>query len=226
MYFFEPGNTENRRIFYELFDYKLPEDRNGTLLNLLYITNSNAVHKDFPLYFYNKHYGKRNSNIDLYLSDIYNEYISYLKNADRKQISTEHIKTRNEKLEGKVHPVTSVSFVKKIFTVNGRAYDVVVPEFESLFDAQISEELFFKRDRVQFKECYRQLFEFVKNDTSLKAKFTESEWNDLLNGKTLKNYTWHHNENVGKMQLVSREIHRNTGHTGGRKIWSGGSKYR
>ena len=129
MYFFEPGNTENRRIFYELFDYKLPEDRNGTLLNLLYITNSNAVHKDFPLYFYNKHYGKRNSNIDLYLSDIYNEYISYLKNADGKQTSTEHIKTRNEKLEDKVHSVTSVPFVRKTITVNDRVYDVVVPEF-------------------------------------------------------------------------------------------------
>ena len=226
MYFFEPGNTENRRIFYELFDYKLPEDKNGTLLNLLYITNSNAVHKDFPLYFYNKHYGKRNSNLDLYLSDIYNEYISYLKNADRKQISTEHIKTRNEKLEGKVHPVTSVPFVRKTITVNDRVYDVVVPEFESLFDAQIGEELFFKRDRIQFKECNRQLLEAVNSDVNVIKRFSEAQLEQIRNGEVPDGYVWHHDAEAGKLQLVDRALHERTGHTGGKKIWSGGKKYR
>ena len=35
-------------------------------------------------------------------------------------------------------------------------------------------------------------------------------------------YTWHHHQDVGRMQLVPYEIHKQTGHTGGASIWGGG----
>jgi RHS repeat-associated protein len=37
--------------------------------------------------------------------------------------------------------------------------------------------------------------------------------------KTPAGYTWHHNQQVGLMQLIDRVVHRTTGHTGGFSIW-------
>lgn len=31
--------------------------------------------------------------------------------------------------------------------------------------------------------------------------------------------TWHHHQDRGKMQLVDKAIHQQTGHTGGKAIW-------
>jgi hypothetical protein len=36
---------------------------------------------------------------------------------------------------------------------------------------------------------------------------------------TPKGYTWHHHQDGTTMQLVPRDIHRNTGHTGGFSLW-------
>lgn len=38
-------------------------------------------------------------------------------------------------------------------------------------------------------------------------------------GETPERFTWHHHQDVGRMQLVDYTIHRKTGHTGGYKIW-------
>jgi len=32
-------------------------------------------------------------------------------------------------------------------------------------------------------------------------------------------YTWHHHQERGRMQLVPTDIHDETGHTGGMKMW-------
>ncbi|NJC27499.1 HNH endonuclease [Neolewinella antarctica] len=37
--------------------------------------------------------------------------------------------------------------------------------------------------------------------------------------KTPKGWTWHHHQQFGRMQLVNRTIHTQTGHTGGAKLW-------
>jgi A nuclease of the HNH/ENDO VII superfamily with conserved WHH len=37
--------------------------------------------------------------------------------------------------------------------------------------------------------------------------------------QTPKNYTWHHHQDYGRMQLVDKSIHRNTGHSGGFSEW-------
>jgi hypothetical protein len=34
-------------------------------------------------------------------------------------------------------------------------------------------------------------------------------------------YTWHHHQDVGRMQLVPRKIHADTGHVGGFDMWYG-----
>jgi hypothetical protein len=57
-------------------------------------------------------------------------------------------------------------------------------------------------------------------------QFTEEQLEQIMNGDTPDGYTWHHNEETGKMQLVKSETHARTGHTGGRAIWGGGSESR
>ena len=48
----------------------------------------------------------------------------------------------------------------------------------------------------------------------------------ILDGETPDGYTWHHDAEVGKMQLVESDIHMKTGHTGGRTVWGGGNENR
>ncbi|MFB8734335.1 HNH endonuclease [Bacillus sp. SL00103] len=39
---------------------------------------------------------------------------------------------------------------------------------------------------------------------------------DINHNKTPRGYVWHHHENTGKLQLVNKQIHKKTGHTGGK----------
>lgn len=40
--------------------------------------------------------------------------------------------------------------------------------------------------------------------------------------ETPAGYTWHHHQDIGRMQLVPSDLHAKTGHTGGASIWGGG----
>ena len=224
---FHPKNVENREAFRLVTGIKLPNTKVGTDLYLLYYANKNALHINLRNIYYNKIYNRKSENkLDIYPLENYNKHISSIKNAENIQTPPEYYKTINEKLEGKTHEKTGVSFIRKEIDVQGKIYSLVVPEFESCYDATISSELYYKRDRVQFKECNRQLLEAVNNNTDIKNRFSAEQLEEIKKGKTPKYYTWHHNEETGKLQLVLTEIHEKTAHTGGRAIWGGGSKYR
>lgn len=138
-----------------------------------------------------------------------------------------HARTRNQDLKGQNHPETDVPFKEKTVTTDtGEEVTGVFPEFESVFDAQLPEDLYKESDRKQFAECNRQLKEKVMSDPEYAKQFTEEQLEQIMNGDTPDGYTWHHNEETGKMQLVKSETHARTGHTGGRAIWGGGSESR
>lgn len=145
---------------------------------------------------------------------------------DSVESQTEKIKCRNESLEGQVHPETGVPFEKRQVEVDGKQYEVVAPKFDSTYDAQLPEDKLKSTDREQFKECNAQLKEAVENDPELREKFDEEQLEQIENGDTPDGYTWHHDVDVGKMQLVDTETHQKTAHTGGRAIWGGGSENR
>lgn len=145
---------------------------------------------------------------------------------DNAESQPERIKTRNESLEGQEHPETGVPFEKRQIEVDGKQYEVVAPRFESAYDAQLPEDKLKSTDREQFKECNAQLKEAVENDPELREKFDEEQLEQIENGDTPDGYTWHHDVDVGKMQLVDTETHQKTAHTGGRAIWGGGSDNR
>lgn len=133
--------------------------------------------------------------------------------------------TRNESLEGDVHPVTGVSFERRTIETSIKI-EGVFPEFDSAFDAQISEELFKESDVKQFNECNKQLKETIENNPDLEKQFSKEQLEQINNGDTPDGYVWHHDATPGKIQLVDFETHANTGHTGGRVVWGGGNENR
>lgn len=137
------------------------------------------------------------------------------------------IHTRNESLEGDRHPITGVPFEKKtVEDADGNEVTGVFPEFDSKFDAQLPEEKLQSSDCEQFSECNAQLKEAVESDAKLAEQFTPTQLEQISNGDTPDGYTWHHHEEKGKMQLVDTQTHLQTGHTGGRSIWGGGTESR
>jgi hypothetical protein len=146
---------------------------------------------------------------------------------DEPEQSVQRMETRNQDLEGKEHPETGVPFEKKIVKNDkGEDVEVVVPKFDSKFDAQLPENLEKASDKEQNEECNKQLKEAVENDPDLKEQFTDEQLEQIMDGETPDGYTWHHDAEKGKMQLVDSETHAKTGHTGGRVIWGGGQSNR
>ena len=160
------------------------------------------------------------------LDDVYDRYVETKDAVDNPEDKVEKIKCRNENLAGLRHPETDVPFEKKEVDVDGKKYEVVVPEFESIYDAQLPEDKLKSSDPVQFKECNVQLKEEVAHNKELREKFDEEQLEQIEDGETPDGYTWHHDAEAGKMQLVDFETHQKTGHTGGRYIWGGGTENR
>lgn len=165
---------------------------------------------------------------DLYIED--KELSSFEKRdrleADNVESEFEHIKCRNENLEGHKHPETGILFERRQVEVNGKQYEVVTPEFESSYDAQLPENMYTVTDREQFKECNFQLRKEVAINRDLREQFDDEQLEQIEDGETPDGYTWHHDAEAGKMQLVDTEMHQRTGHTGGRSIWGGGTENR
>lgn len=137
------------------------------------------------------------------------------------------IKTINDGIVGQNHPDTGVPYVEKeVVTDTGEKVKGVFPQFESKTDIQLPEDLYQAPDRTQFAECNKQLQEKVAGDQELRSQFTEDQLADIEDGCTPEGYTWHHNEEIGKMQLVDSDIHNLTRHTGGRNVWGGGTENR
>lgn len=142
------------------------------------------------------------------------------------KVQVKKILCRNEELEGEEHPETHVIFEKKVVDVKNKRYEVVVPRFDSAYDAQLPENKYEASDREQFSECNSQLKQDVSENPEMQKKFDKEQITQINNGDTPDGYTWHHDAEVGKMQLVNTHIHMKTGHTGGRSIWGGGSEKR
>lgn len=136
-----------------------------------------------------------------------------------------HYKTDCEHMEGKENE-RGIPYERKTVEINGITIEGVFPVFDSDFDVQLPEDLLQNSNLKQFKECNHQLYEAIEKDPELEAKFTDEQIEDIENMDTPTGYVWHHNEEVGKMQLVKVEDHDRTqggaAHTGGKALWGGG----
>lgn len=138
-----------------------------------------------------------------------------------------YIICRNESLEGDCHPISGIEFERKTVELpDGIKVEGVFPKFESKFDAQLDESQYNESDAKHFKEANKQLKEAIENDPELRSQFTEEQLEQIEAGDTPEGYVWHHSEEPGTLQLVDSTAHAQTGHTGGRTVWGGGSENR
>ena len=127
-----------------------------------------------------------------------------------------------------IHGVTGIPFIEK--TVKnpdtGEIYCQRFPVFKSEFDAYLPEDLYKAKDRYQFAECNRQLKAAINENPFMAKQFDADQLDQIKKGETPDGFTWHHNEDDGKIQLVDSYIHAKTGHVGGKKFWGGGNANR
>lgn len=223
---FESDFDENEEVDEtELEETDEPPDDLESDLDSKY--DSYIENKDLSSYEKGKATDVNTEELDSEVDDHYNEYVeSGEQQVDNAENELEHIKCRNENLEGQEHPETGVPFERKQVEADGKQYEVVVPEFESSYDAQLPEDMYEVTDREQFKECNSQLKNEVATNQDLREQFDDEQLEQIENGDTPDGYTWHHDAEAGKMQLVDTETHQKTGHTGGRSIWGGGTESR
>lgn len=138
-----------------------------------------------------------------------------------------HVTCIREDLAKSVHPDTGVPYETKTVEVNGQQLEVVVPEFESKFDFVLEKEECLLSRQEHNTICNERLREEVEaNPEWAKNTFDSEQLAQIKDGKGVEGYTWHHDGGqVGHMQLVDAETHRNTRHTGGIAIWGCKSKY-
>jgi hypothetical protein len=68
----------------------------------------------------------------------------------------------------------------------------------------------------------RQLRGLIDSGKIRAGQFTESQLRAIRGGKAqIPDLTWHHHQHLGRMQLVSRDIHVQVGHIGGFQMWYG-----
>ncbi len=137
-----------------------------------------------------------------------------------------YLKTTFNKFEGRTFANTGIAYVRKTIEYFGRKIEGVFPKFDSVYTAQLPSEMLKASDTIQFGECNRQLQDAIKNNLDLKNSFSSRQLEQIARGKNPGGYTWHHNEEVGKMELVKSDVHAESWHTGGRAIWGGGSQAR
>lgn len=138
-----------------------------------------------------------------------------------------YVETRNQTLEQDVHPITGVPFEKKTIELpNGESVEGVFPEFPVTYEIQLDPSQYLDSDARQFKAAIDKLAKEVENNPDLQKKFTPEQLEQIRNGETPDGYVWHHSEQPGILQLVDKELHDKTGHTGGRYLWGGGSDNR
>ena len=125
----------------------------------------------------------------------------------------------------KVGMNTKPPYVEKIVDVNGVKvrWQVVDLSEYSVFDTKLPKELWKALDDDQFEYCTKQLQKAIENNPSLAKQFTTEQLEQIRKGEArIKGYTWHHDAECGKMQLVKSDVHMLNRHTGGKAIWGGG----
>lgn len=139
-----------------------------------------------------------------------------------------HLKTINEGLEGTNHPITGVPYERKQIEVNGVKIEGVFPKFDSVFSCMLDEDNLQGSDQAQFSDCMKKLREAVDSDPELASKFSARQLEQIhdTSETNVSGYTWHHNEETGKMELVKTSDHGPSNHTGGKSIWGGGQDNR
>ena len=76
--------------------------------------------------------------------------------------------------------------------------------------------------KAQMRAATKQLRELVNSDPVLRARFKPAHLRQIQKGDAkIGKWTWHHHQDVGRMQLIPTKIHNKVGHIGGSAMWEG-----
>lgn len=142
--------------------------------------------------------------------------------SDGKEKICREVICRNKELGGGQHPITGVPFERKEIEVKGEVVEGVFPQFESTHDVELPKDLYEAKNKEQFDYANGELRKAVDSDPELRTKFSGEQLEQIRNGDRPDGFVWHHSENPGQLQLVDKNTHDLTGHTGGQVIWGGG----
>ena len=120
----------------------------------------------------------------------------------------------NVRLAGQTHPRTGVVFDQRGFPI----FDDV-----ARYDTRIPADQFRATDyQGQMRLATRDLRDTIATNPQLRSRFTQPQLDAIQGGRAkIPDFTWHHHQDTGRMQLVPSATHRRTGHIGGESL-SGG----
>ncbi|WP_374723955.1 HNH endonuclease [Calidifontibacillus erzurumensis] len=167
----------------------------------------------------------KNITIDKVDSAFSNELPSMIEN--RESSTFIDLKTPNEDYTGGLHHVSNVPLIEKeVLLQNGNVGVGTFPDFNEIYAVQLPEDMYLESDHTHFSYANGALKEAIYSDSSLASQFTNDQIKQILSGETPEGYTWHHHEDIGRLELVDTEAHKMTGHLGGRELWGGGKDFR
>lgn len=156
-----------------------------------------------------------------------NQFIQPNKNYNVKQARFYGAKKTTTKLKtfrSQVHIINlGWKFRKSSHPKTGIRYDQYgFPKFESIYNFRVPDNLIGASNSVQFRAATRSLRRKIKLDATLQQKFTPLQLQQINQGlPQIDGYSWHHNQAKSTgLQLVDREIHAQTPHTGGDALWN------
>ena len=119
---------------------------------------------------------------------------------------------KNVKLAGTRHPLAGIVFNERGFPI----FDDVAK-----VDLKIEMKIAMIQDRrLHFKEATKKLSSLIDEGFVDVNVFSKEQLQAIKNfNSEIPGLTWHHHEDLGRMQLVPRKIHRQVGHIGGFNLW-------
>jgi len=114
------------------------------------------------------------------------------------------------------------------YDVDGIDYHNGFPDFTpvQVFECKLPDNLLDGKDNAQFLEGNLALLDHLKDHPDCVNNFDDSQLAAIARGYNPSGYTWHHDVNAGRMQLVPTSIHNSCGHFGGKNVWGGGTANR
>ena len=116
-----------------------------------------------------------------------------------------------------VNPETQETLVQRV-VFDQRGFPIFDPYVK--VETRISGDLANMLPDAHMRAATRQLREDILSGKISKTKFTDAEWDDIKAGlEKIGDYTWHHHQETGKMQLIPTDIHDWISHIGGNNLW-------
>lgn len=155
------------------------------------------------------------------------EVTEVVDNLKLKETPVTELQTIRTDLAGKEHPETGVRYEQKTVELpNGEICKGVFPEFEMVYEVELDPSQYLESDGRQFRFANNELYASIIENPDLAKAFSPDQLEQIQLGRTPDGYVWHHSETPGVLQLVDKEIHELTRHTGGRSLWGGGQEFR